>query len=226
MGERFGATISTREKKSNEFVGRAVNDLVDGHKERRNTMKEQLKIAETVVTNGIDVTEFEKTVQAVKEQPGLAKFQFRASNRWEMGGYNRTTIKGFYGAGEEHGAEDRTFVVGADEPPILLGTDRAPNPVEYLLHALAACLTSSIIYKAAARGITIDSIESTFEGDLDARAFLEVSNDERKGYTNIRATFKVDSDASPEEIKEMAEFSPVLDVVNHGTPVSLKIEKA
>jgi uncharacterized OsmC-like protein len=189
-------------------------------------MKEQTKTAEPVVTNGINVTEFEETVQAVKEQPELAKFQFRARNRWDWGGYNRTTIKGFYGAGEEHGAEDRTFVVDADEPPVLLGEDRAATPVEYLLHALTACLTSTIIYKAAARGITIESVESTLEGDLDARAFLEVSNDERKGYQNIRATFKVKSDASTEEIKEMTEFSPVLDVVSHGTPVSLRIEKA
>jgi uncharacterized OsmC-like protein len=189
-------------------------------------MKEQTKMAKNEVRNGIDVTEFENTVQEVKDQPDLAKFQFRARNRWDWGGYNRTTIKGFYGAGEDHGAEDRTFVVDADEPPILLGEDRAPNPVEYLLHALTACLTSTIIYKAAARGITIESLESALEGDLDARAFLEVSNDERKGYQNIRATFKVKSDASPEEIKEMAEFSPVLDVVSHGTPVSLRVEKA
>jgi len=189
-------------------------------------MKEQTKIAENVFRNGIDVTEFELTVQEVKKQPELGKFQFRAKNRWDWGGYNRTTIKGFYGAGEEHGAEGRTFVVDADEPPILLGEDRAPNPVEYLLHALTACLTSTIIYKAAARGITIESLESTLEGDLDARAFLEVSNEKRKGYQNIRATFKVKSDASPEEIKEMAEFSPVLDVVSHGTPVSLRVEKA
>jgi uncharacterized OsmC-like protein len=189
-------------------------------------MKAQTKTAVPVVTNGINVTEYEEIVQAVKEEPELAKFQFRARNRWDWGGYNRTTIKGFYGAGEEHGAEDRTFVVDADEPPVLLGEDRAPNPVEYLLHALTACLTSTIIYKAAARGITIESVESTLEGDLDARAFLELSNEERKGYQNIRATFKVKSDASPEEIKEMAEFSPVLDVVSHGTPVSLQIEKA
>jgi len=189
-------------------------------------MKAQTKIAENVFRNGIDVTEFENTVQEVKEQPELGQFQFRARNRWDWGGYNQTTIEGFYGAGEEHGADDRTFVVDADEPPILLGEDRAPNPVEYLLHALTACLTSTIIYKAAARGITVESLESTLEGDLDARAFLEVSDDERKGYQNILATFKVKSDASPEEIKEMAKFSPVLDVVSHDTPVLLRFEKA
>jgi uncharacterized OsmC-like protein len=189
-------------------------------------MTKQIKIAESIVINGIDVVELENTVQAVKTDPELAKFQFRARNLWDTGGYNRTTIKGFYGAGEEHGAQDRTFVLEADEPPVMLGEDRTATPVEYLLHALASCLTSSIIYKAAARGITIESVESTLEGNLDARAFLGVSNDERKGYQNIRVTFKVKSDASREVLKECAEFSPVLDVVTHGTPVSLRIEKA
>ena len=188
-------------------------------------MTNHIDIAESSVLNGIDVIEYQNTVQAVKVDPKLAKFQFRARNKWETGGYNQTTTKGFYGAGEEQGTQDRTFVLEADEPPVLLGEDRTANPVEYLLHALASCLTSTIIYKAAARGITIDSVESTLEGDLDARAFLEVSNDERKGYQNIRVTFKVKTDASPEVLKECAEFSPVLDVVTHGTPVSLQIEK-
>ena len=189
-------------------------------------MSEQMKRIEEIVTNGINVTEYLQTVEAVRDDPELAKFQFRAKNMWDSGGLNRTTISGFYGAGEEQGEEGRCFVVDADEPPVLLGEDRSPNPVEYLLHALTACLTSTIIYKAAARGITIESVESTLEGDLDARAFLELSNDERKGYQNIRASFRVKSDASAEELKEMAEFSPVLDVVSHGTPVSLRIEKA
>lgn len=187
-------------------------------------MNTQSNTAEALVINGIDVNGYEETVAAVREQPELAEFRFRASNRWEMGGLNRTTIEGFYGAGEEQGEEGRTFVVDADEPPVLLGEDRAPNPVEYLLHALAACLTSAIIYKAAARGTAIDSVESTLEGDLDARAFLELSDEGRLGYRSIRATFKVKSDASPAELEELARYSPVLDVVTHGTPVSLRIE--
>lgn len=188
-------------------------------------MKEQTKIDEKIFINGIDVIEFENTVQAVKAQPELAKFQFRARNRWDMGGHNLTTINGFYGAGEEHGAQDRNFILEADEPTLLLGEDRTANPAEYLLHALASCLTSAIIYKAASRGITIESLESTLEGDINARNFLELSNEERRGYQNIRVTFKVKSDASPEALRELAEFSPVLDVVSHGTPVSLRIEK-
>lgn len=96
-------------------------------------MTKQIKITESSVTNGIDVIELENTVQAVKTDPELAKFQFRARNLWDTGGYNRTTIKGFYGAGEEHGAQDRTFVLEADEPPVMLGEDRTATPVEYLV---------------------------------------------------------------------------------------------
>jgi len=188
-------------------------------------MYDQTQPAAPVFANGLNVTQMEETVAAVKEDPALARFQFRARNVWDDGGYNLTTIKGFYGGGEEQGADDRTFDVDADEPPVLLGEDRAPNPVEYLLHALASCLTSSIVFKAAARGITVDSIESTFEGDLDARKFLEISDEGRTGYRNIRATFKVSADASAEEIKEMMEFSPVFDVVSNGTDVSLHVEK-
>jgi len=188
-------------------------------------MKEQAKATEKIVLNGINVTEYKEIVEGVREEPSLAKFRFRVGNIWEMGGLNRTTVESFYGAGEEQGAGNRHFVVDADEPPVLLGEDSAPNPVEYLLHALAACLTSSIIYKAAARGITVESVESKLEGDLDARAFLELGDEERKGYRTIRATFKVKTDASAEEIKELAEFSPVLDVMTNGTEVYLGIEK-
>jgi len=188
-------------------------------------MLNQVKVQQDRIINGLNVTEYEQIVGAVRNEPGLAKFVFRAGNRWQDGGLNRTTFKNFYAAGEEQGTNGRHFTVDAAEPPVLLGKDEAPNPVEYLLHALASCLTSSIVYKAAARGIVVESIESSFEGDLDARAFMELSDEQRKGYQNIRATFKVKADASPEEIRQLAEFSPVLDVVTRGTPVSLEIEK-
>ena len=189
-------------------------------------MLNQAKRSEDQIINGLNVTTYQQTVEAVRSEPTLAKFQFRASNRWDGGGLNRTTIRDFTGAGEEQGRDGRSFTVLADEPPVLLGEDAAPNPVEYLLHALASCLTSSIVFKAAARGIRVDSIESTLAGDLDARAFLELSNAERKGYQHIRVAFKIRADATAEELKAFAEFSPVLDVLSHGTAVSLNVEKA
>lgn len=189
-------------------------------------MLDQVDTTDAVITNGINVTEYEEIVQAVRDEPELAKFEFRAHNAWKDGGYNLTTIADFYGAGEEHGADCRRFIVAADEPPVLLGTDTAPNPVEFLLHALAGCLTSTIVYKAAVNGIRIDAIESHFEGDLDALRFLELSDQGRLGYQGIRATFRVVADAPPDEIAKFAELSPVLDVLRNGTPVTVEVAKA
>lgn len=189
-------------------------------------MLNQVKVPQDRVLNGLNVTEYERIVDAVRSEPKLAKFQFRASSRWEGGGLNRTTIRNFYGAGEEQGIENRRFTVDAAEPPVLLGKDEAPNPAEYLLHALVACLANTIVYKAASRGIVVDSIEASLEGDMDARRFLELSNDQRTGYQNIRASFKVKADAAPDELKELAQFSPIFDTVTRGTPVSIEIEKA
>lgn len=187
-------------------------------------MRDHASTNESMVTNGIDVSDYDEIVEAVTENPDLAKFEFRASNRWEWRGLNRTAIGGFFGAGEEQGAEGRMFLVDADEPPVLLGDDTAPNPVEYLLHALTACLTSSIVYKAAARGIEVESIESTLEGSMDARKFLELTDEGRTGYEKIKVSFRIKSDASAQELEELAKFSPVFDVVTNGTPVLLAVE--
>lgn len=189
-------------------------------------MLKPVKVQEDRIINGLNVTEYEQIVGAVRSEPRLAKFQFRAGNQWQDGGLNRTTITGLYGGGEEQGVGSRYFGIDAAEPPVLLGKDEAPNPAEYLLHALAACLTSTIAYKAAARGIVVESIEGKLEGDMDARKFLEISDAQRTGYQGIRATFKVKANASPQEIKELAELSPIFDTVTRGTSVSLQVEKS
>jgi len=176
--------------------------------------------------NGVNVTEFGKIIDAVRDEPSLVKFQFRATNRWHGGGLNQSTIRTFYGAGEEQGVEGRHFTVDAGEPPALLGDDEAPNPAEFLLHALAACLTSTLAYKAAARGIAIESIQSSIEGDMNGLKFLEISNAERTGYQQIRVRFRVKADASPETLKELAGLSPIYDTIVHGTPVLVEIEPA
>jgi len=175
--------------------------------------------------NGLDVTEYGKIVEAVRGEPTLAKFQFRAVNRWHGGGLNQTTVRDFHGGGEEQGIDNRHFTIDAGEPPLLLGNDEAPNPAEYLLHALAACLTSAIVYKAAAHGIAIESIESSIEGEMDAHNFLELSDAQRTGYQDIRVKFRIRSEASSETLKELAEYSPVFDTVVHGTPVAIQIER-
>lgn len=163
------------------------------------------------------------TIQAIEQKSSLATFQFRADNRWIGGGHNRSTIQNFYGAGQYDSIRTKPFVLEADEPPVLLGKDQGANPVEYVLHALAACLTTSLIYHAAARGIRIESVESKLEGDLDLRGFLGLSDKIRRSYYQIRAHLNVKSDASAEKLKELTKFSPVHDIVSNPMPVSITI---
>jgi uncharacterized OsmC-like protein len=180
---------------------------------------------QTMVRNGVDVIALKETIAAVQEQPELAKFQFRATNKWVDGGNNRTTIEGFYGAKEEH-KHKKTFVLEADEPEVLLSRDKGAGPAEYLLVALSACVTTGIAYHAAARGIHIESIESSLEGDVDLRGFLGLSDEVPKGFKKINYSLKVKSDAPLEQIKELTELSPILESVTKPVSVNLKVEKA
>jgi uncharacterized OsmC-like protein len=178
--------------------------------------------------NGVNVDELFGTIDAVKKTPVIAKFRFRAANRWIDGGHNRTTIKNFYGTQQDHERQE-PFVLDADEPPLLLGMDLGPNPVEYLLTALAACVTTSIVYHAAARGVTIRSMESRLEGDIDLQGFLGLREDVPRGYQNIRMFVKIDADAPPEKLEEIVRlgptYSPVFDTITRAVPVSVQIDK-
>jgi len=124
---------------------------------------EERKMSEQKFVNGVNVDQLFGTIDTIKQQPEIAKFKFRATNKWVNGGHNTTTIKDFYGAGQEDTTRTTPFVLQADEPPVLLGEDKGANPVEYLLAALAGCLTTSMVYHAAAQGIKIESVESSFE---------------------------------------------------------------
>jgi uncharacterized OsmC-like protein len=178
------------------------------------------------VRNGVDTGQMFGTLDAIREQPGLGRFQFRARNRWIDGAHNQTTIKGFYGAGQEDGSRQEAFVVDAGEPAILLGTDTGPNPAEYLLHALAACLTTSLVYVAAARGVHLREVESTLEGDMDVRGALGLSDDVRNGFERIRISFRVKGDGPPEKLREVvqraAQRSAVFDMVTNGVAVEIE----
>lgn len=174
--------------------------------------------------NGVNLPALFDTIAAVKQDPGLAEFRFRASNRWIEGGHNQSTIQSFYGCRTEDRTRTAPFVLDADEPPVLLGQDAGANPVEFILHALAACLTTTMVYHAAARGIEIGAVDSTLEGDLDLRGFLGISDEVRKGYREIRVNMRVNSDAAPATLKQLAQFSPVYDVVSRSVPVEVRIE--
>jgi uncharacterized OsmC-like protein len=143
-------------------------------------------------------------------------------------GHNISTTEGFWGAGQEH-SRSKPFVLEADEPPVLLGKDIGANPVEHLLHALASCLTTSMIYHAAARGIQVDEVESSLEGDLDLRGFLKLDKNVRNGYQGIRVNFKIKADVPDEKLLELSqlgpEHSPVFDSLTNGVRVSVTAER-
>ena len=180
------------------------------------------------MVNGVNLDELFGTIDAVKSQPVVAKFRFRAGNKWMNGGHNRTTINNFYGTQQEH-RRQKPFTLDADEPPILLGGDQGPNPVEYALTALAACVTTSIVYHAAAKGITIRSMESRLEGDIDLQGFLGLREDLPRGYEEIRMFFTIDADVPPEELEELVQlgpaYSPVFDTITRAVPVTVHLEK-
>jgi uncharacterized OsmC-like protein len=176
------------------------------------------------IMNGVNLDDLFTTVETIKTTPSIAKFKFRARNHWEGGSQNCTAVAGFYGAGREL-PRQKTFVLKADEPPVLLGKDESANPVEHLLHALAACLTTSMVYHAAARGIQIEEVQSTFEGDLDLQGFLDLDPKVRKGYQGIRANFKIKADAPESKLQEIVQLgtghSPVFDSLTKGVTVSV-----
>ncbi len=174
-------------------------------------------------TNGVNVEQLVDTIEAIREQPDIADFRFRVTNRWVDGGQNETTISGYFGACQEVERE-RSFELAADEPPVLLGNDSGPNPVEYALTALASCMTTAMVYHAAARGIRVESVESRLEGDLDLHGFLGLKDDVRKGYKDVRVSFKVKADATPEQLAELTKYSPVFDIFSNPVPVSVDVE--
>ena len=182
------------------------------------------KIEERVV-NGVPVHQLVETMQAIRKDADIAKFQFRAKNEWQDGGHNRVTIKSFYGAKQEDETRTEPFIENADEPPILLGTDKGPNPVEHLLTALSGCLTTSLVYHAAVMGIELESVESQLEGDLDLHGFLGMDPNVRNGYEQIRVTFKIKADAPEEKLDELVriaqERSPIFDCVSNPVPVAV-----
>ena len=179
------------------------------------------------IRNGVDTEKLFATLDLIKQQPGLARFQFRATNRWIDGTHNRSTIKDFYAAGGEDTTRSEAFQIDAGEPAILLGTDAGANPAEYLLHALAACLTTSIVCVAAARKVPLNTVESTLTGDMDVRGALGVDDEPRNGFERIGVSFRVTGTAPEEKLREVVERatkrSAVYDMVTNGVPVAVEV---
>lgn len=182
-------------------------------------------MAEDKILNGVNTTQVAETVKAIEADPDLAKCHFRLKNRWIDGGFNRARIDGFYGAKEEH-TRPEPFVFDADEPPVLAGRDIGANPVEYLLRALAGCMTTTMVYHAALRGIQIEELEAELEGDIDLRGFLGLSKEVPIGYQVIRAKFKIKTE-NPKDLdrlKALSKLSPVYGSTTQATQVEISVE--
>ena len=178
--------------------------------------------------NGVDVGKLLATVAAIKTQPALADFKFRAETDWKDGGHSRTLIQSFYGAGSEDTGRNEPFVLDGDEPPVLRGGNAGPNAVEIVLAGLASCLAVGFAYNAAAQGIRIEEMNLRLEGDIDLQGFLGLSDTIRPGYRNIRVNCRIKSDAPREKLLALGEYvqktSPVLDIIRNPVAVSVAIE--
>jgi uncharacterized OsmC-like protein len=179
------------------------------------------------VRNGVDTGKLFATLDAVKGNPELAKFQFRATNRWIDGSHNRSVIQNFHAAGGEDTTRAMPFILDAGEPAILIGNDTGPNPAEFVLHALAACLTTSLVYVAAARGVRLTEVESTLEGDMNVQGALGLNDEYRNGYEKVSVHFKVKGDAPEETLRKLVERaqqrSAVFDIVSNGVSVTIDV---
>ncbi|MGE0450632.1 MAG: OsmC family protein [Vicinamibacterales bacterium] len=176
--------------------------------------------------NGLDTTQMADTIRALESDPTLARFEFRARNRWISGGENRSTIKDFYGAGAEDASRATAFEFTNGEPPVLLGDNEGANPVEFLLHALAGCVTTTTVLHAAARGIEIESLSTRLVGQLDIRGLVALG-DVFAGYEHIRIEMDIKAaNASDAELDDLLQFakehSPVCNTVCRPIPVVIE----
>lgn len=182
---------------------------------------------DTPMRNGVDTATLFATLDAVKAAPEAAQFKFRASNRWVSGTHSQGTMYGFFGVGEER-THDRSFMADVDHPKVLVGSDMGPTPVEYVLHALAGCLTAGLANIAAARGVELTEVTSTVEGDIDLNGILGLDPNVRNGFDQIRVSFKVKGNAPAEKLREVVEQSrarsAVFDIITNAVPVSIEVD--
>lgn len=183
-------------------------------------------IQTSTVVNGLDTVKITETLEVLKAQPTLAKFQWRARNQWKNGTENLSFIQDFYGVGQENTSRAQPFVYATDEPPLLLGGNKAANPVEYLLHALAGCITSTFVIFATARGVKIESISTTIEGDMDLQGVLALDDSVSPAYEEIRVKMDIKADCSDEELNDLLRFthahSPTCQSVCRPVPIIIE----
>ena len=186
-------------------------------------MNAEAKEINTHIINGLDTDHVTGLAARLMEDESYGKFQWRASNRWVNGALSKTSIQGFFAGGEENSDRSKPHFVNADQPEFLGGRNTAPNSVEYVLHALTSCLTVTLTYHAAVQGIVLGAIETSAEGDHDARGFFGISDLVKKGYSGIRVNMRVASQESVETLTDLAMFSPVFEMISKALPVEFTL---
>lgn len=179
------------------------------------------------VMNGVNVEQLMGTIDAIKGNGEIAKFKFKSLTKWIEGGHCQTEIKDFYGALQNDETRNKPFILEGDEPPVLLGDNKAPNAVEVVLHGLASCLSVGMVYNAAALGIEMKDLSFSLEGDIDLHGFLGLSEEVRPGFQNIQVKIQANTNVPQEKVAELLDYvkktSPVLDIISNPVPVSISL---
>ena len=180
----------------------------------------------TSIDNGVNVQALLEAREVLAGAPEAAQFTWKASSRWEQGVHSTTSIQNFFGLGAEQSHKTEA-VFDADHPEVFAASDNGITPIEYLLVGLASCLTAGVASVAQNRGIQLNSVESTVEGNHDIRGILGVDSDVRNGFNDIKVTFKIDADASQQEIEALVaqsqKRSAVFDALTNPTEVSVEV---
>ncbi|NIP32271.1 MAG: OsmC family peroxiredoxin [Candidatus Dadabacteria bacterium] len=189
-------------------------------------MSSQVTAVKQNILNGVNVDKISSTVEAIKKDHEIASFKFKNRNKWITGGLNRSVIKEFDGACQTFG--NREFVIDNDQPDILLSNNAAPTPFEHLLHALAGCITTTLVYHASAKGVEIYDMETKFTGDIDLRGVLGLPGAKRNGFEEIKAEVSVKADISENEIEELVQHAlnraPLFDTLTNGVPIKVDVQ--
>ena len=185
-----------------------------------------MSVSESAVNNGVNVAALLDARVALAEAPEAAKFQWRATCEWKNGTHSHSTVEGFFGLGEEQ-KHKTTFTFDADHPEVFASEDKGATPVELVLVGLASCLTAGVAAVAQHREIQLRSVSATIEGGMDIQGILGMDSDVRNGFDGVRVHYKIDADATPDEINAIVaqsqKRSAVYDIVTNPTNVTVEV---
>jgi uncharacterized OsmC-like protein len=185
-----------------------------------------MSTTKNITDNGVNVEALLEAREALTQAPEAAQFTWRAKNEWVKGTHSRSTVEGFFGLGEEQQHRSR-FTFDADHPEVFASEDHGATPVEMVLAGLASCLTAGIAAVAQNRQIQLRSVTATLEGAMDIQGILGIDGDVRNGFQGIKVSYKIDADATPDELKAVVaqsqKRSAVFDIVTNPTNVSVEV---